>query len=555
MVLIMSKSKTDIGSAIQGFLSDTTGFVRKASSYDYSQDLELFQENANSASIDALVEEIHAHRERLEEIVDEPEKIAEIKLNLAKREAALRGFSFPLDDGELERFGESDLKPADKKIVRDAVKQAMLEAAADKVLEGESYGEFIYARTQGLLQKKSVDLIGELGQSGLKDKKITKMMEFATEGYVALSDKPEPVKATERVQTITSQFERNNTNLDAIIAQRSEATELLNRVIKNIKHGPPETAFTPEGEKKIKKELMPTLVALGSSYIGTNYGMLTNEIAASLKSNKSFSTRLTGNYSISDKSLKNIAKKIDKEHGPKATRLSLSAISPSSSIINEVIAKMEREQKIKFSNEEVDKISKALKPCFSSMDFNNPNTNKQSEIDVLATKLTKAQGFSTKITGKYTISSKKLEEIAGGYSTASGHNEMEQKKITKGLTVFSTETGAGVPNVGTLSIEDLAKIRQARPGQFDRAFDLVPPVPQSPVPSLEKAVSTGQSIPAPLKDAAQAMAPPPVSSLNSRTLSANSELSSSRAVTHPTSSEPHVRKQGRRNPGTPMIGK
>ena len=84
--------------------------------------------------------------------------------------------------------------------------------------------------------------------------------------------------------------------------------------------------ITPERVEKITKALLPTLTKLGPEYLEQNKASLIKELVTSLKSEQSYSTSFTGNYTVSTASLGKIATKLENQHQPQAERASVKKV-------------------------------------------------------------------------------------------------------------------------------------------------------------------------------------------------------------------------------------
>ena len=84
--------------------------------------------------------------------------------------------------------------------------------------------------------------------------------------------------------------------------------------------------FTSERVEKITKALVPTLTELGPEYLEVHKKELTKALVTSLKSEQSYSTSFTGNYTVSTASLGKIATNLKNQHQPQAEQSSVKKV-------------------------------------------------------------------------------------------------------------------------------------------------------------------------------------------------------------------------------------
>ena len=128
---------------------------------------------ASQQQINALVDSMHQNMSPVVKSIPEKQYQDKMTLNVAKTEAALKGFALPLnlggDSDGLKNFG---LKQAEYPAAMAATKTAILEASGQKIPQAE-FGERIVARTREILKNEGHD-----------NDKLEKFTKFVSQGIV-----------------------------------------------------------------------------------------------------------------------------------------------------------------------------------------------------------------------------------------------------------------------------------------------------------------------------------------------------------------------------------
>ena len=163
---------------------------------------------------------------------------------------------------------------------------------------------------------------------------------------------------------------------------------------------------------------------------------------------------------------------------------------------------MEKEQKVKFTPERVEKITKALAPTLVKLGPEYLEKHKGELTQGLVTSLKSEQTYSTIFTRSYTVSTSSLNKIAtklekqhqpqaDGASVKKIEGALMKNGMTSGdiatkLNSFAQKTGMtkdgkpleysakAKPNTADTPIPstaDIAKMRQSNPKQFDSIFN------------------------------------------------------------------------------------
>ncbi len=212
---------------------------------------------------------------------------------------------------------------------------------------------------------------------------------------------------------------------------------------------------------------------------------------------------------LTPENIAKVGKKIS--DGIEAEGMKLQPTILATALVSDVIKQMEKEQKVKFTPERVEKITKALVPTLAKLGPEYIEKNKGELTQELATSLKSGQSYSTSFTGNYTVSTSELGKVASKMEkqhqpkaeTASVKKIesivfkrlMTNEDIAKKLNSFAKATGMTkdgkpltfdakfVPDTATI-----AKMRQSNPKKFDGIFD-TPRPPHKPSPDLVKQVN------------------------------------------------------------------
>ena len=160
---------------------------------------------------------------------------------------------------------------------------------------------------------------------------------------------------------------------------------------------------------------------------------------------------------------------------------------PSIVLVNDVIKQMEKQHKVKFTPERVEKLMKNLVPTLTKLGPEYLEAHKATLTRELSSSLRSGQGFISQATGTYSISNSELEKITNKMNKASlevSNNtvktvigRMSDSEITGKLNAFAKEAGGKTFDKAP-TVEDIDKIRLSNPKKFDQIFNA--PKPLSP---------------------------------------------------------------------------
>jgi hypothetical protein len=261
-------------------------------------------------------------------------------------------------------------------------------------------------------------------------------------------------------------------------------------------------------KKQLKESLLPGItlpeglvqkMLKGDKVLATAASTIINEEVT-----KAFGKKVGNGYVLDKTKLtpENIASVSNKiTNGIAAEAIKLDQIKAASPLINDVIKQMEKEQKVKFTPERVEKITKALAPTLAKLGPEYLEMHKKDLTQELVTSLKSEQSYSTSFTGSYTVSTSSLGKIAAKLEKqhqpqaekasvkkvegALIKNALTTEVMAERINAFAQKTGMtkdGKPlefNAKTLpSTADIAKMRQSNPQQFDSIFNAPKPPPK-----------------------------------------------------------------------------
>ena len=266
----------------------------------------------------------------------------------------------------------------------------------------------------------------------------------------------------------------------------------------------------PVSDKKDVKNLVMPHIALpeglvqqmlkGDKTLSTAASMIIND-----EISKAFGTKVGEGY-VLDKSkltpenIASVGSRITQRVATEGVKIETERTS--AALVSDVIKQMEKEQKVKFTPERVEKITKALAPTLAKLGPEYLEKHKGELTQGLVTSLKSEQSYSTSFTRSYTVSTSSLNKIAtklekqhqpqaDGASVkkiegALIKNEMTNGDIATKLNSFAQKTGMtkdgkpleysakAKPNTADTPIPstaDIAKMRQSNPKQFDSIFN------------------------------------------------------------------------------------
>lgn len=337
----MSKDIGDISNAAKGMLGDVNGLIPRFENYlklaplDYTRidkqilfmesalsvleglGAKLIRENLAESEIITLTNAMHRSGVECLKLCDDQKQIDKIKLNMAKTEAALKGFELPLSlSGPAADLDSKGLEMNEYLIPMEATKRALLEVSG-KNISKEEYAAKIIERANTILKQDSrnfpvekLQQYSEFISQGTKVKKPTKLNEQEVK---LLSD-----NLSKSVSSFVERFDQNTEMSKEV--QNFKGQIILSKSVNGVLNDSVTTLtdkkynLTPEMNKTIKEHLMPALEKLGPDYLAANSQKIIDDIAKELYSNRSWWSVFSSQYSISGSSLDKIAKNITNNH-------------------------------------------------------------------------------------------------------------------------------------------------------------------------------------------------------------------------------------------------
>ena len=172
-------------------------------------------------------------------------------------------------------------------------------------------------------------------------------------------------------------------------------------------------------KKQLKESLLPAItlpeglvqkMLKGDKTLATTASTIINEEVTKAFGKKVGKVYVLDKTKLTPENIASVSNKIT--NGIAAEAIKLDQIKAASPLINDVIKQMEKEHKVKFTPERVEKITKALAPTLAKLGPEYLEQNKADLTKELTKTLKSEQSYSTAFTGSYTVSTNSLNKIA-----------------------------------------------------------------------------------------------------------------------------------------------
>lgn len=234
------------------------------------------------------------------------------KLNVAKTEAALKGFAFPTSPGgPADSLTEYGLSEQEKSVAFESMKQALVNVS-DKKIPREEYATKV--------QEEFIKIIGEENSSFDKNK-IASFKKFVEQGVKSPQDKGMTV---EEKKTLTQAAQKTSNELIKIFDKNIELNEkfaankeLTNKLID--KFTSKGTKISPETEAKFQEIVTKITDKLGVGFVKKNMNGIADAMAKEIDKNKTFLSNFRSDLSISSNVVQKVTENISKSFEKEAT--------------------------------------------------------------------------------------------------------------------------------------------------------------------------------------------------------------------------------------------